>query len=195
LLRVIGLVGRDPVEGHLVARQEAAQLVAAGVETLAAQRGACPRRPRGQALQAAHALACLGRDRLRYLRASGRQRVVLPRIDTQHPRRLRGPRPAQERRPERDWHFAVEFAGVSLAQDSGQAVDQPHDLELARKDDVQRALVAFVHGIVTRFQVNVGRGACQRFEVGNRHARQQGDLCKFVGCQHAASSSSDCAAR
>ena len=84
---------------------------------------------------------------------------------------------------------------MSLAQDGGQAVDQPHDLELAREDDVQRALVALVHGVVTRFQVNVGRGACQRFEVGNRHARQQGDLRKFVGGEHAASSSTDCAAR
>jgi len=184
VLRQVGLVGRDPLEGHLVAPEEAAQVVAGSVEALAAQHGTGPGRLRGQSLQAADAFPRLGGHPLGDVGHRGSQRVILRRVDAQQPGRLRRAGAAEEGRAEGDRHLAVEFTGLALADHGRHAIDLPHDLELARDHDVERTFLALVHGEFARHQVDVGRRARQRFQLGDGHTREQGHIGKFGSAQH-----------
>ena len=142
LLDRIVRVRLEPGERDLVAVEEAPQVGARSVPAIADDDRPRRRWLRGDARQparAAHPVACERPDGLDEPRLLGGDRVVVVRLDAHHARRLRCTESDREHGAERDRHLAEEVAGVALADDARDAVDELDRLDAALEQGEERA--------------------------------------------------------
>ena len=121
-------LGREPLEGDLVAIEEAAQARAVCVPLVPDDRGARRRRRRGEPLQAprsAHAMARELADLLGDLGRHRRDGVVVVRLDAHHARPFDGPESDREDGAEHDRHLAEDVSREAVSE---VAVDPVDDL-------------------------------------------------------------------
>ena len=112
------------------------------------------------------------------VRDVGRRRgdgVEVARLDAHHARRLGGPEPDREDRAECDRHLAEDVAGLALADDSLDAVDDLDDLDAPVDQAEQRPLGALLRRVFARGQRDVGRRACELGAVVLAELGEDGD--------------------
>ena len=102
---------------------------------------------------AARSLAHLQRD----LRLPGRDRVVVLGLEPQDPRTLDRAVTRRERRAERDRHLAEDVAGMAVAEDALDAVEELDDLEVPVEHGEERPLVALGDCVLARLDMDVRR--------------------------------------
>ena len=174
------IVGGGPA-GLAAAVYGASDAVVAGTRQHQAARA---RRRRGDSLQPADPL---GRDRRhlrQHLRLRRGQRVELPRREVHQARRFSRAVAALVGRAEDDRHLAEDLARRALADDAFDAVDDLGDLDASGQHHEQRALVAFVHGVVTGAEPDIAGGLRQAREVLGRHRGENGDAGEVLGRDH-----------
>jgi hypothetical protein len=182
--RAVGRIGRHPVVRDLVAVEEAAQLAGAVVAGTRQHQAAFARRCRGDALEPADALGGDRRHLRQDLRMRRGERVELPRRKVHQARRFGRAVAALVRRAEDDRHLAEDLARRALADDALDAVDDLGDLDAAGQHHEQRALVAFVHGVVAGAEPDIAGGLRQARELLGRHRGQNGDDGEVLGRDH-----------
>ena len=158
LLDRVVRVGLEPGEGDLVAVEEAPQVGARSVPAIADDDRPRRRWLRSDARQPARAAHPIARERpdgLDEPRLLGGDRVVVVRLDAHHPRLLRRTESDREHGAERDRHLAEEVAGVALADDARDAVDELDRLDAAFEQGEERTAVALVRRVLARSEADV----------------------------------------
>ena len=143
------------------------------------------RRLRGDALEPSDALPRKRTDLQRHIGCGGGDRVVLGDVDVHDARRLRRPEAARERRAQRDRHLAEDRARHTLAEHPLDSVDDLDDLDVALEHDEERALLAFVHRVLTGGESDISARPREPLAVGCRERREQRDVCDLFACDHA----------
>jgi hypothetical protein len=187
LLGVGRHVGLQPPERDLIAVEEPPQLRAGGVPAVAEHDGPIRGRLGSEALQAAgaaDAIGCEETDGRRDAGRGGRDHVIVARLDTHHPRGLRGPEADGERGAQRDRHLAEDLSGVALADDARYAVDELDCLDTALEHAEERPLVTFVDCVLARPEADVGGDATQLLTVGRVERFERRDAPDLVGRHH-----------
>jgi hypothetical protein len=144
------------------------------------------RRLGGDSLQPARPAHPVAREPTHLLRDLGRHRchrVVVGRLDTHDPRRLGGAKPNREQRPERDRNLAEDVAGMSLADDAVDAVDDLYCLDPTLEEREQRALLALVGGVFAGPESDVGCRPRQPLARGPTEVAENGNATNVV-CGH-----------
>ena len=137
------------------------------------------RRPVGcEALKAARS-----RDPLTRQRAHGccdawcdcGDRVILVRLDSHNPRRLGGPKPDRELRPEGDRDLAEDVARLALADNAVDAVDRLHRLDSSLEEPEEGAVVTLACGVFALYKAEIRSGPSNLLAVERLQVREHAD--------------------
>jgi hypothetical protein len=162
LLRCVGRIQRDPPEADLVPVEEAPQVGAGRIESVADHERSRRRRLGGDPLQSPGT-----RDPVRGeppdlfgdVGLEGRDRVVVVRLDSQHAGRLGRAEADGEERPQRDRHLAEDVADRALADDARDSIDELDRLDPALEHREERAFASLVGRVLPGCESDVRRRA------------------------------------
>ena len=118
------------------------------------------------------------------IRRRGRSRVVVVRLDPDHPRLLGGAKADREDRAERDRHLPEDLADVPLADDALDPVRELDRLDLALEQAEERALAALRRRVLARQEADVGGGAGEPLALGELESREDRDRSNVVRSDH-----------
>ena len=183
-------IGRDPGERDLITVEKAPQLRARRVPAMPDHDRAWRRLIGRDALQPADPLPRQLAELHPDLGRRGRDRVVVLGLDPHEARRLGGPKPEREPRPERDRHLPDELTDDAAADDALDPVDERDRLQATLEHGEQRPLVTRVDRVLARHDADVRRNprkplALDRAETGED--RDADDLLRRHHGRHALS--------
>ena len=121
--------------------------------------------------------------------------MVVVSLDPHEARRLGGPKPEREPRPERDRHLPHEVTGDAAADDALDPVDERDRLEPTFEDGEQRPLVARVDRVLARHDAEVRRDPRQPLALDRAETGEDRDADDLVRCDHAVASVSELGSR
>jgi hypothetical protein len=159
-------IGRQPVEGNLVARQKPAQITAFRVPAMPDQCDARLWRFRGDALQPGQSLAGQRADLLGHVLRDRRDGEVLLDFQPHHARWLGSPITPRKRSAKGDRHLAENGPRHPPAERALDPVECLDDFDLAREYSKERALSALMDCKFAGTQLNIGRYPRQTLQFG-----------------------------
>ena len=128
----------------------------------------------GQSARAAHPVVGEVANLLADLGHRRSQRVIVPRLESHHARRLGRAKADREHRPQHDRHLAENIPDKTLTQNAINAIHRPDRLDPPLDHGEQRALVTFVGRVIPLHQPHVGSRAADLLALG---LAQRGEHC------------------
>ena len=127
------------------------------------------------------------------LRLLGGDRVVVVRLDAHHPGLLRRTESDREHGAERDRHLADEIAGVALADDARDAVDELDRLDAAFEQREERSALALVRRVLARCEADVRGRAREPLPAFWAQGGEVRDALDLLGRDHERTNATACA--
>jgi hypothetical protein len=181
----IGIVQRQPVEGNLVAFEEAAKIEAGAVPPVPEQRDLGGVRLRRKLLQAADALAG---EFVHSPHERGRRSgdvVIKPGVDLQDPRPFTGSKASLKLRAVDERDLAEESARQTHSKLALEAVDELDDFDCSLEHDEQSRRFALIDRVLSSIEMDVRGRPLDVRQSERRKGGKDRKRGKFVWRQHA----------
>ena len=111
--------------------------------------------------------------------------MVVVRLDPHDARRLGRPEADREDRPEHDRHLAEDVAGLPLADDALDPVDELDRLDPTLEHGEERPLVALVRRVLARHEADVAAARAEPLALGRLEAREDREPPDLLRGDHA----------